>query len=176
MLHVICDDYSNSIEVESIANTTTGRVTRPIKTQFTRYSVPDTMVFDGEPHFPHRNLPYSWIPYSRKVWRGESLVNLASRPRFAKLKPSKLVLTINSLLADLLIRQTFFHQMLETSQFAKLPPRQIFPLYSNYSLILLSAFKILPLCVRSDKILTGFTRASTFIADIHTPGPEKAIH
>ena len=30
------------------------------------------------------------------------------------------ILTINNLLADLLIRQTFFHQMLETSQFAKL--------------------------------------------------------
>ena len=44
-----------------------------------------------------------------------------NRPRFAKLKPSKLVLTINNLLADLLIGQTFFHQMFEMSQFAKLP-------------------------------------------------------
>ena len=33
---------------------------------------------------------------------------------------TKLVLTINNLLADLLIRQIFFCQMLETSQFAKL--------------------------------------------------------
>ena len=46
--------------------------------------------------------------------------NLANHQRFAKLKPSKLVLTINNLSADLLIRQTFFHQMLEMSQFAKL--------------------------------------------------------
>ena len=37
---------------------------------------------------------------------GESLANLANRSRFAKLKPSKLILTINNLLADLLIRQT----------------------------------------------------------------------
>ena len=59
VLHVICDDYSNFIEVESIANITTGRVIKALETQFTRYSVPDTVVFDGEPHFPHRNLPYS---------------------------------------------------------------------------------------------------------------------
>ena len=32
---------------------------------------------------------------------GENLANLANRPRFAKLKPFKLVLTINNLLADL---------------------------------------------------------------------------
>ena len=47
------------------------------------------------------------VPYSRKVWRGESLVNLANLPQFAKLKPSKLVFTINNLLVDLLICQTF---------------------------------------------------------------------
>ena len=69
------------------------------------------------------------IPYSGKGWRGESLANLANRPRFAKLKPFKLALTINNLLADLLIRQTFFRQMLESSQFAKLYPHQTFPLY-----------------------------------------------
>ena len=43
-----------------------------------------------------------------KVWR-----ILANRPLFAKLKPSKSVLTINNLLADPLIHQTFFHQRLE---------------------------------------------------------------
>ena len=47
-------------------------------------------------------------------------------------KPSKLVLTINNLLADLLIRQTFFRQMLETSQFAKLSPTKV----SCYTVIL----------------------------------------
>ena len=30
------------------------------------------------------------IPYSGKVWQGESLVNLANNKVFAKLKPSKL--------------------------------------------------------------------------------------
>ena len=67
-------------------------------------------------------------PYSRKVWRGESLENLANRPWFAKLKPSKLVLLINNLLADLLIHQTFFRQMLEES-IRQTFPRQTFPLY-----------------------------------------------
>ena len=57
--------------------------------------------------------------YSGKVWWEERLTNLANRPRFAKLKPSKLVLTINNLLVDLLICQTFFRQMLEMSQFTK---------------------------------------------------------
>ena len=68
------------------------------------------------------------IPYSGKVWRAESLAN---HLWFAKLKPSKLVLTIDNLLADLLIRQTCFRQMLEKSQFAKLSPHQTFPLYGN---------------------------------------------
>ena len=38
--------------------------------------------------------------------------------------------TINNLLADLLIRQIFFRQMLEKSQFTNLSPHQTFPLYS----------------------------------------------
>ena len=60
-------------------------------------------------------------------------MNLANCLLFTKLKPSKLVLTINNLLADLLIRQTFFHQMLKKSQFAKfpLPPHQTFLLYGS---------------------------------------------
>ena len=36
------------------------------------------------------------IPYSGKVWRRESLANLANRRRFAKLKPSKLIPTIDN--------------------------------------------------------------------------------
>ena len=71
-------------------------------------------------------LFFSTIPYSGKVWQGESLANLANHPQFAKLKPSPLVLTINNLLADLL-----FCQMLETSQITKLSPCQTFPLYST---------------------------------------------
>ena len=65
--------------------------------------------------------------YNYRIARkfGEFGESSAIRPRFAKLKPSKLVLTINNLLADLSIRQTFFCQMLKTSQFAKFPPARL---------------------------------------------------
>ena len=49
----------------------------------------------------------------------------------AKLKPSKLVLTINNLLADVLIRQTFFRQMLKKSQFTQLYRCKTFLQYGN---------------------------------------------
>ena len=62
-----------------------------------------------------------------KFGRGSS-ANLVNRQQFIKLKPSKLVLKINNPLADLLIRQTFFCQMLGKSQLAKLFP-QTFLLY-----------------------------------------------
>ena len=48
----------------------------------------------------------------------------------AKLKPFKLVLTINNLLADLLI-----HQILEKSKFAKFFFHQAFLPYSTYPLV-----------------------------------------
>ena len=67
----------------------------------------------------------SWSVSGTAYW--ESLANLANHLWFAKLKSSKLVLTINNLLADLLIHQTFFHQRLEQSQFAKLTPLPNFP-------------------------------------------------
>ena len=51
--------------------------------------------------------------------------------RQTKLKPSNLVLTINNLLIDLLICQTFFHQMLKKSYFTKLPPAKV-PHYTVY--------------------------------------------
>ena len=46
-------------------------------------------------------------------------------------KTIKLVFTINNLLADLLICQTFFHQTLKKSQFTKLFPCQTFLLYGT---------------------------------------------
>ena len=48
---------------------------------------------------------------------------------FAKLKPYKVVVTIDNPLADLFICQTFSRQMLEKSKFAKHSPRQTFLLY-----------------------------------------------
>ena len=52
-------------------------------------------------------------------------------------KPSILVLTINNLLADLLIHQIFFHQMLEKSQFAKLSRCQTLSLYGSYNYVII---------------------------------------
>ena len=59
------------------------------------------------------------LSYSGKVWQVEGLVNLVNRLRFAKLKPSKVVVTINNPLADLFIRQPFFRQRFEKSKFAE---------------------------------------------------------
>ena len=49
----------------------------------------------------------SEVLYSGKVWQVESLANLANCLRFAKLKPSKVVVTINNFMADLFNCQTF---------------------------------------------------------------------
>ena len=54
--------------------------------------------------------------------------------RFAKLKPSKVVIIINNLLVDLFVHQTFFRQTLEKSKFAKHSPRQTFLLAIQYAL------------------------------------------
>ena len=69
---------------------------------------------------PTKVINFCILLYIAKAWQGESLVNLTNPPWFSKLKPSKLTLTINNLLADILIRQTFFCQMLKNIQFAKL--------------------------------------------------------
>jgi len=87
------------------------------------------------------------IPYSRKVWQEESLVNLANREQFAKLKPSKFLLIIITFWLNLFIRQTFFHLMLKTSKFAKLYAHQTFLLYSSDEYWLNYLLFILCLCV-----------------------------
>ena len=71
------------------------------------------------------------IPYSGKVWWVESLANVANHQRFAKLKPSKLVIIIITLWLNLFIRQTFPHQTLKKSKFTKVYPRQTFLLYKK---------------------------------------------
>ena len=71
------------------------------------------------------------VLYSGRVWQVESLAILVNCLRFSKLKSSKLVVIINSPLADLFIRQTFFRQTLEKNKFAKHSARQTFLLYSN---------------------------------------------
>ena len=71
-------------------------------------------------------------PKTVTVWReilaGGNVGEFGESSVICQIKPSKLVL-INNLLADLLIRQTFFCQMLETSQFANVSLHQSFPPY-----------------------------------------------
>ena len=68
------------------------------------------------------------------VWR-ETLAggNVGEFGESSIIHQTKCVLIINNLLADLLISQIFFLQMLEMSQFAKISPHQSFPPYSIYS-------------------------------------------
>ena len=68
------------------------------------------------------NMP---LPYSRKVWQVESLANLANRLQFAKLKPSKLVVTIDNPLADLFISQTFSTKCLKTVNLPNILPAKL---------------------------------------------------
>ena len=91
------------------------------------------------------------LPYSRKVWRQESLAALVNRLWFAKLKPSKLVLTINSLLADLLFCQTFFCIMLERVNLPNFTPASL----SRYAVYVMRKFSLqLVECV--NHLLTHF--------------------
>ena len=82
-------------------------------------------------HSIANRFPWLMVLQYCKLWQRETLANLANHLWFTKLKPSKLVLVINNLLADLLIRQSFFRQMLEKSQFNKISPCQTFPPYGN---------------------------------------------
>ena len=82
------------------------------------------------------------IPFSEKVWQGGSLVNLVNHPWFTKLKPFKLLFTINDLLAVVLICLTVFCQILKKSQFAKPYPCQTFLLYGNIVTFLLNEINL----------------------------------
>ena len=50
-LLVVCDYYSNFIEVENLQTTTTRAVCKALKILFARYGVPDTLVTDNGPQF-----------------------------------------------------------------------------------------------------------------------------
>ena len=63
------------------------------------------------------------------VWRetlaGGNTGEFGESSMIRRTKPLKLVLIINNLLVDLLICQTFFHQMLKTNQFINVPPTKV---------------------------------------------------
>ena len=76
--------------------------------------MPESLIFSHAKIFSLVSLLFVALPYSGKVWRGKSLVNLANHLGFAKLKPSKFLLIIITLWLNLSIRQTFPDQMLIT--------------------------------------------------------------
>ena len=51
MLLVVCDYFSNYIEVEKLQTTTTKAVVKALMTLYARYGVPDTLVTDNGPQF-----------------------------------------------------------------------------------------------------------------------------
>ena len=59
---------------------------------------------------------------------GRKFGKFGESPVIRQIKTIQISIYNNNLLADLLIRQTFFHQRLELSQFTKLSSRQTFPL------------------------------------------------
>ena len=69
--------------------------------------------------------PIRQIPYSGKVWRVESLANLANRLQFAKLKPSKVVVTINNPLADLSFAKLFSAKRLKIANSPYILPAKL---------------------------------------------------
>ena len=50
-LLVVCDYYSNYIEVENLSKTNTGAVTKALKIMYARFGVPDTVITDNGPQF-----------------------------------------------------------------------------------------------------------------------------
>ena len=56
-------------------------------------------------------------------------MNLENHLQFVKVKPYKVVVTIDNPLADLFIHQTFFSQTFEKNKIAKFLPCQTFQLY-----------------------------------------------
>ena len=66
------------------------------------------------------------VPYSAKFWRGKTLAN---RSYFAKVLPSNLLGSIDSLLEFTAICQSFTRQTPFLHEFTKILPRQNFALY-----------------------------------------------
>ena len=51
ILLVVCDYYSNFIEVEHLNRATTNTVSKALRTMFARYGVPDVLISDNGPQF-----------------------------------------------------------------------------------------------------------------------------
>ena len=56
MLLVVCDYYSNYIEVESLQKCNSSGIIKEFKVLFARYGVPDTLVLDNGPQFASKEF------------------------------------------------------------------------------------------------------------------------
>ena len=66
-LLVVCDYYSNFIEVESIQEVTTRGVSKVLKTMFSRYGIPNELITDNGPSSLQQNLPLLLSPGVFKI-------------------------------------------------------------------------------------------------------------
>jgi len=57
-LLVVCDYYSNYIEVENLSKTNTAAVTKALKILYARYGVPDTVITDNGPQFASEEFSF----------------------------------------------------------------------------------------------------------------------
>ena len=73
------------------------------------------------------------IPYGGKLWRVETLADLANDYKFAKVSSAKILCSILNNIINVQIRQSLFHQLCFCNEFAKVCTHQSFPLYGMLS-------------------------------------------
>ena len=72
------------------------------------------------------------LPYGGKLWRMETLADLANDHKFAKVSSAKILCSIlNNIIINIQIRQSLFRQLYFYSKFAKVCTHQSFPLYGT---------------------------------------------
>ena len=90
ILLVVCDYYSNYIEVEHVHRATTITVTRALRNMFSRYGVPDVLISENGPQFASdefakftRNWKFGHItsspPYLQSNGKAENAVKTVNR-------------------------------------------------------------------------------------------------
>ena len=71
------------------------------------------------------------IPYGGKLWRVETLADLANDHKFAKVSSAKILCSILNYIINVQICQSLFCHLYFCSEFAKVCTHQSFPLYGS---------------------------------------------
>ena len=71
------------------------------------------------------------IPYGGKLWRVETLADLANDHKFAKVSSAKILCSSTKYIIKVQIRQSLFRQLCFCSEFAKVCTHQSFPPYGT---------------------------------------------